>query len=337
MSVTENLIKKKKELVDNLKGQKDNLEKSDENIQEIRKGLDTTSQIVKKEIEETDKSIKLWENIPDKALIVPSEEVKSMVTSGYTTSISGLLYSKNLYSKTIICLDNVIVVEGTAVSSIPTVSSSCSLSYGANQLVGEDFPEIKPTFESIEIETIYDKKDEVAELLKTVDERLNIQFEGMWQTKDDASKKDRVKQSAHSMKEVISILLQRLAPDDQVMSCKWYKSEKKDELPTQKQRAKYAILGKTEEGKLTYDDLAPIYDTIKDLRKRFKELNGIAHARGEEDPESLMPLLESIIKSGQNLIITLFKLRKSFLPHNINLSVYDTSGYFLSKRTKFFH
>jgi len=310
--VTEDLVKKKKEIVGNLKEQKENLEKSDENIQEIRNGLDTTSQIGKKEIDETDKSIQLWENIPDKALIVPSKEVKSMVTSGYITSISGLSYSKNLYSKTTICLDNAIVVEGTAVSSIPTVSSSCSLGYGANQLVVEDFPETKPTFESIEIETIYDKKDEVTNLLKKVNEKLFTEFEGMWQTKDDASKKDRVKQSAHSMREVISILLQKLASDDQVMGCKWYKPEKKDGLPTQKQRAKYAILGNTEEGKLTDDDLAPIYDTIKDFRKRYKELNGIAHVRGEEDPESLMPLLESIIKSGQNLIITLFELRKRF-------------------------
>ena len=311
----ENLVKKKKEIVENLKEEKENLEKSEEKLQDVLEGVDNAVQIVKKEIIQVDNSIKLWENIPDDAVVEPNKELNSIVTSGYVTSVSGLSYSKNLFTKTKTCLDDVIVIEGTAVSSTPTVSSNCSLGYGANQIVVENFPDIKPTFESIKIETIYDKKDKVAELLRKVDEKIHSEFEGMWQTKDDESKKDRVKQSSHSMREVISILLQKLAPDVDVMSCEWYKSEKEDGLPTQRQRAKYAILGKEGEGKLTDEELAPIYDTVNDFRKRYEDLNGIAHER-EEEPETLMPLLESIIETGQDLIISLFELREMFYLKN---------------------
>jgi hypothetical protein len=71
-------------------------------------------------------------------------------------------------------------------------------------------------------------------------------------------------------------------------------------------------LGKRDEGKLTDEDLAPIHDNMNDLRKKYQELNSLAHERSEVDLETLKNLLEPIIKRSQDLIIALFKLRTKY-------------------------
>jgi len=68
-------------------------------------------------------------------------------------------------------------------------------------------------------------------------------FEGAWQTLMDKSKLDRYRQAVHSMRDLITNLLDLLAPHEEVKQAEWYEQISDKNQATRKQRVKYAIMG----------------------------------------------------------------------------------------------
>ena len=71
----------------------------------------------------------------------------------------------------------------------------------------------------------------------------------------DTSKLDRIRQSAHSMRDLLSQFLGFLAPSDKVKQAEWYVPENKSRTPTQTQRAKYAFMEERSEKMFGEEDL----------------------------------------------------------------------------------
>ncbi len=309
---TEEMKEKKTDIIQNYKNTKNNLLKSKENITKSDEKLKTTLLKIDNQIENIDKTVELIEITPEKALETHNYILNPLWTSVNAMSFSGLNYSTNLLNKTKTMVNHANIIDGVSGTSEPTFKSSVTTSYSGNRIIVKVYPDIQKDLDHIKIETSHDKRGEVENLLKTIDEDVLKEFNVVWQTYLSITEKPHVKQAAHSMREVISILLQKLARDEDVMNSDWFKPEKDDGKPTQRQRVKYAILGKTDEGKLTDEDLSPIDDNMKDLRNKYEELNPLAHERSKVDLETLKNLLEPIIKNGQDLIITLFELREKY-------------------------
>ena len=62
---------------------------------------------------------------------------------------------------------------------------------------------------------------------------------------DDTSNKLRLNNFAYSMRELIRVVLERLAPDEEVVNAPWFESNDKEHTNkvTRSQRIKYAIQG----------------------------------------------------------------------------------------------
>lgn len=308
----EKLNQKKKNIIQNCNNTKDNLLKSKDNIKKSEEKLNSTLLKIDEQIENIDKTAELIGVAPEKALETQNHILFPLWTSVDANLISGLRYSENLLHKTTTLAEHAYVIDGVSSTSDPTFKSSVTTSYSGNRVILKVYPEVQKHLDTIKIETSHDKREDVENLLKDINEDVSNEFNQVWQTYLSITEKPHIKQAAHSMREVISILLQNLAPDEDVINSDWFEPKKDDGKPTQRQRAKYAILGKTDEGKLTDEDLTPIYDVMNDLRKKYEELNSLVHERSGVDLETLKNLLEPIIKNGQDLIITLFKLRERY-------------------------
>ncbi len=153
--------------------------------------------------------------------------------------------------------------------------------------------------------TSNDRKNQLSPMLKKIEARLATKLEGAWYTLNDTANEDRFSQAANSARELISDLLITMAPDDKVQSTRWFKSESENGKPTQRQRAKYVILGSNES--LTDDILKPIDELSQNVRDSYEKLNPIAHQR--DYTKSLQALSESIIDSVQIYLLELLKLR----------------------------
>lgn len=143
--------------------------------------------------------------------------------------------------------------------------------------------------------------------MSAIESRLSIKLEGSWQTLQDTSKVDRHLQAASSARELISDLLHTLSPDEKVYLMTWFKSKTSNGKPTQKQRARYAMLGSNTN--LNEETLEPIYELSKGIRNTYKKLNKIAHRRDYD--KSLDTLTESLIDQCQTYLLKLLEMRSS--------------------------
>lgn len=153
-----------------------------------------------------------------------------------------------------------------------------------------------------------DRRNELSAKLSVINSRLPKKLEGAWQTLQDHSKVDRFLQAASSIRDLISDFLKTLAPDDNVKSMKWFQPETQTGKPSQKQRARYTMLGSNLE--LEDEELIPIYTMSEGIRDTYNHLSKIAHLR-DYDVE-LQTLTENLIDQCQSYLLKIIKIRDSY-------------------------
>ena len=154
-----------------------------------------------------------------------------------------------------------------------------------------------------------DRQKKLSAQLSKINPILSTELNGAWQTLRDRSKDDRFRQAASSAREVISHLLQILAPDDQVTTTEWFVPNPETKgNPTQRQRAKYAMFGRND--LLNEKELEPIFTLSDNIRNEYRKLNKITHLRKYE--YDLQKRTEGLIDQCQIYILKLLEIRKSY-------------------------
>ena len=96
---------------------------------------------------------------------------------------------------------------------------------------------------------------------------------------DDTSNKLRLNNFAYSMRELIRIVLERLASNAEVVNAPWFKpnDEEHPDKVTRSQRIKYAIQGWLSDDYVTNTLRIDHQDNDKELRKNIDELSKYTH------------------------------------------------------------
>jgi hypothetical protein len=123
------------------------------------------------------------------------------------------------------------VVEKSAHTLMGTVSTSnavvgnmgSSTYYIYQQVINPE--SIGHTIDKINEPTAKQRKELLLPKLKVIKPELADKLEGAWQTLYDSSKVDRFRQAATSIRELMSDVLQILAPDKKVKAMPWFKPE----------------------------------------------------------------------------------------------------------------
>jgi len=94
----------------------------------------------------------------------------------------------------------------------------------------------------------------------------------------DKSNPLRLNNYSYAMRELTRHILHRLAPDEYVLKCDWYKNETdKDNGITRKQRAYYAVQGGLHDSYMQNTLSLEVEDIHKDLVKAIKKLSKFTH------------------------------------------------------------
>lgn len=196
---------------------------------------------------------------------------------------------------------------GSTLTSGSIVASMASATvYMADRMI--DLEPVLPVITAMRESTAQNRQSELSTKLATIEPRLETKLHGAWQTLNDTSKEDRFSQAANSAREVISDLLIILAPDDKVVLMHGFKPETENGRPSQRQRARYAILGSNTS--LSENDLKPIYDLCDNIRDSYRALNPLSHLRNYTD--DLQKMTESIIDEAQIYLLKLLVLRGKY-------------------------
>ena len=96
---------------------------------------------------------------------------------------------------------------------------------------------------------------------------------------DDTSNKLRLNNFAYSMRELIRVVLERLAPNEEVVNAPWFQPNDKEHpnKVTRSQRIKYAIQGWLSDDYVTNTLRIDHQDNDKELRKNIDELSKYTH------------------------------------------------------------
>lgn len=232
---------------------------------------------------------------------------KSSIDSMYNLSVSEKESATNVFIRSQEVKTDTYLLAGTvSISSAVVASMSSNTFFMTKAMV--DITPIEPTIEKINYPTPNDRKNDLVSKLKQVKLGLATKLEGAWQTLNDETHNDRFSQSANSARELISDLLITLASEEKVQSTKWFKPERDNGEPTQRQRAKYVILGMNDA--LSDEILKPIDELSKNIRDSYEKLNPIAHQRDYNS--NLQALTESLIDAVQIYLLELLKLRNLY-------------------------
>ncbi len=129
-------------------------------------------------------------------------------------------------------------------------------------------------------------------------------FEASLASLDEIGNKLRYNNFAYSIRELSRHFLHRLAPEQNVKNCSWYKKETEDGKPTRSQRIRYAIQGgitiKTLE-KWGFD-IEELNETIKEIKAVIDTLSKYTHINPD-----VFDLQEDKIEKNKNEVLSAFK------------------------------
>lgn len=261
------------------------------------------------------RQISALDRLPDSYLVNhPSTALEGLFASGVNMSESQLRSTDNL--KMIFNTRDAITTYLSSGAATTATASAVTNTIMSDIVEGVaiQYPALHTIAEEIKQPTDFEKRRNLSLRLRAIAGLIADEFDGSWITLLNTANPDRFKQSAHSMREVISILLQTLAPDDDLKKTSWYKDEfsQNNQTITQKMRTKYAVLGMTPPDTLFEKSLRVVYDLLDELRDKYKLLNELAHARGEHTGS--LPLVESYLKETQDTIDLILKLRMTYFP-----------------------
>jgi hypothetical protein len=297
-------IKKKQPIVENI----------EETIKLNEEALATTSKAkadVTKSTEQLKNNIARLSQIRDlfksEAYLPINPVTASSIDSMRNLSISEKESARNVLSAAQRVRNESNTLTGTMYTSTAVlVTMTSGSAYMSKQMSGTE--SISSTIAGINVPTPNDRKSELSPKLKALDVGLATKLEGAWQTINDETNHDRYSQAAHSARELISDILRILAPDDKVKSMRWFKIETREGNPSQRQRAKYAMVGSND--LLSDEVLKPIEDLSRNIRDSYEWLNEIAHQR--DYTKDLQALTESIIDEVQIYLLELWRLRTRY-------------------------
>lgn len=147
-------------------------------------------------------------------------------------------------------------------------------------------------------------KETIEALLNGIDPELERKRRGAWQTFYSTSQ-DRISQAIYSMREVLRLLLDILAPENKIPKAPWYKKPTKDPPITRKMRVRYALGGvKDEVSESTFDLIVSLADTVE---KTYSKLSAEAHCQNEVTEAKT----EAYLKSCEAVILLLLVHRSA--------------------------
>ena len=253
------------------------------------------------------KANRVYKSLPEELFSKPSPVLDSLIASG--SELAGGVYAHSEYIKGSIQRirdesDSLIVTTAVVDASFNTMSNV--LISIAKIAVLQD-PKIGELIEVLELPSPFEKRKELESDLRKIDERLADMYEGAWQTLMDKSKLDRYRQTAHSMRDVITNLLNLLAPHEEVKRAEWYEQISATNQVTRRQRVKYAIMGGKTEKTIDEKDLEEINNLAKDTNDVYHDLSEFHSIDAEGEI-----LIESYMDRSVSVIYLILKLRKRF-------------------------
>jgi hypothetical protein len=120
------------------------------------------------------------------------------------------------------------------------------------------------------------RRDPVHDFLMQLDPQLERKRQGAWQTLKGTSA-DKHAQAAHSMREVLSQLLDRLAPKERVKKASWYKKPKSGDPVTRAMRVRWAIAENS--ANVSSSKLKQVESLVKAIDATYANLSAEGHAR----------------------------------------------------------
>lgn len=137
----------------------------------------------------------------------------------------------------------------------------------------------------------------VSHLLNSIDPSLEIKRTGAWQTYYSSSA-DRISQATHSMREVLSQLLDKLAPDDSVRGAPWYIEPSERPKVQRKMRIRYILSGS--DSTVSKSTTEYIDAMAKMVEMTYAKLSNEAHKYGinlDSTVKTYLETCEIVIKS----------------------------------------
>lgn len=131
---------------------------------------------------------------------------------------------------------------------------------------------------------------------------------------DDISNKLRLNNFAYSMRELIRVVLERLAPDEEVVNAPWFEPNDKEhpDKVTRSQRIKYAIQGWLSDDYVTDKLRIDHQDNDKELRKNIDELSKYTHVTVSTfniEPVKITELALGVLCNVQFFLMTVAEAR----------------------------
>jgi hypothetical protein len=299
-----NWMAKKKPIIENIQSAIEFNEKTIRMLSETQVQLNKTRGYL------TNNQVKLNQIktvIGSEAYIPDNPVNESSIRTMTTLSENELGSARYMHSTAGVLRTNADSLEGSVSTSSSIVTGMASSAYYmADRMI--DVEPIVGVINELKQPTAQDRLSELSPKLSEIGVDLSTKLNGAWETLDDPSKDDRVSQSAHSARDLISDILIRLAADEKVKEMSWFKPETPNGRPTQRQRAKYAILG--ENNALTDLDLQPIHHLSDSIRESYESLTELAHLRNYTN--DLQKTTESLIDEVQIYLLKLLELRAKY-------------------------
>lgn len=275
--------------------------------EKVKGELDNFVIKIDENINRLNKSNKLLESLPQEQLSNPSPELIYLIDSGSEFSESIRNHSDQFKDNSQRIGDEITSLMGSAVVVDASGNAMLSISSSIAISISQEYPQINTVIEDLKLPTPHEKRKQLESELREIDERIAHLYVGAWQTINDTSKKDRFRQASHSMRELLSQFLDLLSPAEEVINSEWYEPEHTSKKPTQRQRAKYAMVGKRSE-KMRDEDIEMIHDIAANARNIYTNLNKISHTRDDE----CCILAVLCIEQCEEVIRSILELRKKF-------------------------
>jgi len=305
---------RKIQIIEDIQAAKGNLsEVKNKGIPQLRQEIDDFEIAIVEEVDLLDKAEQLFGVIPDQQVSRPSPGLDASLNSGSYLARSTRDHSEYLKTKFLTYLRPIHSSLGTAIVSNASSGMVLDVAASAATLAARQKPDIELVIQNVKRPSPYKTAEQLGDILETLNPRLALTLRGAYQTFRDTSKLDRYRQATDSMRDLITNLLDRLAPHEEVKRAVWFEPEKNTKgRPTRKQRVKYAIMGEQSDKKIDDEDLIEIDRLMQNIADVYGELSSF-HSNNVIDKQDIHILTESYMSRCVALICSILDVRKKIL------------------------
>jgi len=154
------------------------------------------------------------------------------------------------------------------------------------------------------VSTVLSTKSDISRLLFEVDPGLESKRQGAWQTFHGMGS-DRLSQASLSMREVIRLLLYKLAPDDMIKAAPWYNkpTDTKSDV-IRKMRVRYCLSGCSTS--VSHSTLDYVESLARFIDETYTQLSKEVHS----DKSSDISMVKAFLESGDIIILIILLNKK---------------------------